>query len=128
MNLVHLTLLVAAVTVGYLGWLWVPLWLDDLDVHEAVAVAISQLGEGQSEERVRTMVAGRLGKVGFHFEEQNGAQVEVPGLGVDPGDLQIERHERSAKVTLDYSRTVKLKPLERYYTFHFHTGREGILQ
>ena len=127
MNLFNLTLFVAAVSVGYVAWLWVPLWLDDLDVREAMAVAVSQLGENQANDQVQARAAGRLEKVGFHFEERDGAQVEVPGLGVQPDDVQIERDGRKARVSLDYSRTVKLKPLDRYWTVHFHTAGEGIL-
>ena len=127
MNLINLTLLAAAVSGAYVGWLWVPLWLDDLDVREAMAVAVSQIGEGQSDAQVRARAVGRLGKVGFHFEEHDGAQLEVPGLGVQADDVQIEREGRKTRVSLEYSRTVKLKPLDRYWMVPFNTAAEAIL-
>ncbi len=42
----------------------------------------------------------------------------MPGLGMEPDDVQIERAAdgRSGRLTVDYGRTVKLKPLERYWT------------
>ena len=33
----------------------------------------------------------RLRTVGTHWEEQDGKQVEVPGLGLGPEDIQVER-------------------------------------
>jgi len=35
---------------------------------------------------------------------------------------------KTGKVTLDYARTVKLRPLDRYWTIRFHTAREGVLR
>ncbi len=41
--------------------------------------------------------------------------------------MQIERGAdgKSGRVTVDYARTVRLKPLNRYWTLRFHTTREG---
>ena len=68
--------------------------------------------------------------MGYHWEEQDGKQVQVPGLGLEPDDVQIERGAdgRSGRLTVDYGRTVKLKPLERYWTLKFHTTREANLR
>jgi hypothetical protein len=127
-NLVSLTLLVAAVSGGYLAWIWIPLWLDDLDVREALAAGVGQLGAENSSldaAGIQAMVANRLTTVGTHWEERDGQQVEVPGLLVDPDDVHIEREGRKGRLSVDYTRTVKLKPLERYWTLRFHTVREG---
>ncbi|HET9155204.1 MAG TPA: hypothetical protein VFN91_00975, partial [Myxococcaceae bacterium] len=79
------------------------------------------------EAAVRKIVAAKLARVGYHWEEQDGKQVQVPGLGVEGEDVQIEREAdgRSGRLTVDYARTVKLKPLERYWTVKFHTSREA---
>ncbi len=132
-NLVNLTLFVAVVSGAYLAWLYVPLWLDDLDVREALAAGVGQLtseNSGQDALAVQRMIAARLSKVGSHWEEQDGKQVEVPGLGLDPEEVTVERGAdgRSAKLTVDYGRTVRLKPLQRYWTIRFHTIREGALK
>jgi len=54
----------------------------------------------------------------------------VPGLGIDPEDVQVARGAdgRSGKVALEYARTVKLQPLERYWTLRFRTTREGTIR
>jgi hypothetical protein len=132
-NLVNVTLTAAVVSGTYLAWLYVPLWLDDLDVREALAAGVGQLtSENQAMDvpAIRNQVASKLSRVGYHWEEQDGRQVQVPGLGVEPDDVQIQRGAdgRSGRVTLDYARTVKLQPLDRYWTFRFHTTREGMVR
>jgi len=132
-NLVSLTLLVAVVAGAYLAWLYIPLWLDDLDVREALAAGVGQLTSeslGMTEAAIQKTVANRLARVGYHWEEQDGRQVEVPGLGIEAEDVQIERGAdgKSGRLSVDYVRTVKLKPLEQYWTLRFHTSREAMLK
>ena len=129
-NLVSLTLLVAVVSAVYLGWIYIPLWLDDLDVREALAAGAGQLSSenlGMTEVAIQKTVAAKLARVGYHWEEQDGKHIQVPGLGLEADDVQIERGAdgRSGRLTVDYGRTVKLKPLERYWTLKFHTSREA---
>jgi hypothetical protein len=127
-NLVNLTLTVAAVSAAYLGWLVVPLWLDDLDVQESLAAGAAQaMSQGlyMDDGSIRKGIVDRLSSVGYHWEEQDGRQVQVPGLGVEADDIKIERsrERRTGQLSLDYNRTVKLRPLERYWTLPFHTKR-----
>ena len=133
MNLVSLTLLVAVVAGAYLAWVYIPLWLDDLDVREALAAGVGQLTSenlGMTEAAIQKTVANRLARVGYHWEEQDGRQVQVPGLGIEADDVQIERGAdgKSGRLSVDYARTVKLKPLEQYWTLRFHTSREAMLK
>ena len=133
MNLVSLTLLVAVVAGAYLAWLYIPLWLDDLDVREALAAGVGQLTSeslGMTEAAIQKTVANRLARVGYHWEEQDGRQVQVPGLGIEAEDVQIERGAdgKSGRLSVDYVRAVKLKPLEQYWTLRFHTSREAMLK
>ena len=132
-NLVNLTLLVAVVSGSYLAWIYIPLWLDDLDVREALAAGAGQLtaeNTALDAAGVQNLVAQRLSRVGSHWEEQDGKQVEVPGLGLEPDDVQVERGAdgRTGRVTVDYTRTVRLKPLNRYWAVRFHTTREATLR
>lgn len=133
MNVVNLTLTAAVVSGVYLAWIYVPLWLDDLDVREALSTGVSQLTSeagGPDPSTIQHRVAARLAQVGSHWEEQDGKQVQLPGLGLEAEDIQIERSQdgRSGTVTVDYLRTVKLKPLDRYWTVKFHTSREAKLK
>lgn len=130
MNLVSLTLTVAFLSGAYLAWLYVPLWLDNLDVKQAVSGGLGQLTSelGAEPEKVRAEVLRRLSTIGTHWVERDGRQVEVPGLGLDARDVQIEREgdTKVVRVTVDYNRTVKLVPLERYWSVPFHVMREGV--
>ena len=132
-NLVSLTLIVAFVSAVYLGWLYIPLWLDDLDVREALAAGVGQLTSetgGIDVPTIQKRVAERLARVGYHWEEQDGRQVQVPGLGLEADDVQVERAPdgKSGRMSVDYARTVKLQPLDRYWTLRFHTSREANLK
>lgn len=132
MNVVKLTLFVVLVGGAYLGRIVVPLWLDDFDVREAVAAGLGQMAAENAalDAGVQKMVAGRLAKVGTHWEEQDGQQVEVPGLGLDPAEVVVERNAdgRTGRVAVDYARTVRLWPLKQLWTLRFHTAREGALR
>lgn len=133
MNVVNLTLTAAVVSGAYLAWMYVPLWLDDLDVREALAAGVGQLtndNSGKDAPAVQAFVASRLASVGTHWEVQSGAPVEVPGLGIDPDDVLVERSKdgRSGKLTVDYVRTVRLKPTNQYWTVRFQTSREANLK
>jgi hypothetical protein len=132
-NLVNLTLTVAVLSGGYLAWLYVPLWLDDLDVREALAAGAGQLTSenlGMPESMIQKNVAAKLALVGYHWEEQDGKQVQVRGLGLEADDVQVERGAdgKSGRLTVDYGRTVKLKPLDQYWTLKFHTSRESTIR
>ena len=68
--------------------------------------------------------------MGTHWEEQDGKQVELPGLGIGVEDIQVERNPQgnTGRVAIDYTRTVKLKPLDRFYPMHFLAERSGVLR
>lgn len=129
-NLVNLTLLLLVVGGSYAGWLFVPLWLDDLDVREAVAVGFGQLPVEPTDVRIRQLVMAKLNNVGTHWEEKDGKQVEVPGLGIALEDIQVERNPQAntGRIAIDYTRMAKLKPLDRFWPVHFLTERSGVLR
>ena len=129
MNLVKLTLLLLVAGGAYAGWIFVPLWLDDLDVREAVAVGFGQLPV-EGDQRIRELVMAKLRNVGSHWEDQDGKHVEVPGLGIAMDDIQVERNPQAStgRVAIDYTRMVKLKPLDRFWPVHFLAERSGVLR
>lgn len=122
----NLTLLLLLLGGGYAAYLFIPLWLDDLDMREAVAAAFAQASTN-SDNDIRSVVLQRARSVGTHWEEQDGKQVELPGLGVEPGDVLIERKGEGGevRVRVDYTRTVRLRPLQRFYSVAFHTEKSG---
>ena len=132
-NLVNTTLFLAVAAVAYLAWLYIPLWLDNLDVREAVSIGFGQLSSGgpsMDTSRVQQAVADKLTRVGTHWEEKDGAKVEAPGLGVEPQEVVVERAPdgKTGWVSVEYARTVRLKPLEQTWTVRFHSEQEGFLK
>ena len=111
-----------------------PLWLDDLDVREALAAGTGQLTSREPgddrvddpEERRRQARPGWLPLGGAGRDEL----VQVPGLGLEADDVtsSAERTASPSRLTVDYGRTVKLKPLEQYWTLKFHTSKEATLR
>src|SRR5262245_66559475 len=83
-NLVNTTLLLLLLGGGYWAYLYIPLWLDDLDIRESVAAAFGQMSTNFDDQYIRSVVLSRARTVGTHWEEQAGKRVEVPGLGLDP--------------------------------------------
>ena len=123
----NLTLLLLLLGGGYAAYLFIPLWLDDLDMREAVAAAFGQTSTDSDDNHIRALILEKARRVGTHWEEQDGKQVEVPGLGVEPGDVVIERKGGGGevRVRVDYTRTVRLRPLQRFYSVAFHPEKAG---
>src|SRR5262249_15623701 len=96
-----------------------------------LAAGVGQLTSDipRPQEPVRTEVVSKLARLGTHWQQREGGeQVEVPGLAVEPDDVQIEEDPdgRTIRVSVDYTRNVKLKPLDRFWTIPFHTTRQGV--
>ena len=129
MNLVSLFLLLGVAAVVYLGWIFVPPWLDSLDVREATSAAFNRMGSDPEDGRVRTFLLGRLNSIGTHWEMQQGVKTEVPGLGLREDDIRLERDRdnRTARVSIDYQRELRLKPTDKFYTLDYHAEKAGKL-
>jgi hypothetical protein len=125
-TLVLLLLLGGAV---YVGVLYVPLWVDSLDVKEAVAVAHNLAGHNQPDSFLRGEIRGRTARMGTHEESDGwGGRRVVPGLGLTDEQIVIERNPvtGSVRIAVDWDREVVLRPTQRRHTFHFHVVKEGI--
>lgn len=130
-NVVSL-LLVVAVVVGIWAAIGIaPAYLDNFDVEEAVASAVNSAAKGGwSDEQLANQILGKLNRVGTHWGEDSfGNQTELPGLGLTPENVTIERDMVANRITIavEYDRAMKLKPLERRVEIHFASQREGTL-
>lgn len=128
-SLFTILLLLGLAVVGYAGWLYIPLFLDNLDMREASSAAFNRLANDPDLERVRGFFLGRANSIGTHWDVKDGARVEVKGLGLTESDVVIDRDalEHTGHVQVDYTREVKLWPFERYTTFDFHVDKAGKL-
>ncbi len=124
-------LLVLAVAVGiWLGALFTPIYLDNLNVKDAVAAAYADVNLGKTDEQIRNRIIEDLNsnKVGTHQEHDRfGELVNVPGLGLTTENITIDRNDvaRTVRIRVDYDREVRLKPLQRVVKVHFNPEKKG---
>jgi len=129
-SLVSLFLLLVLVAVGYAGWLYLPLYFDNLTMREAMTAAFNRMASDPDDERIRTYLIGRANAVGTHWERQNGVRVEKPGLGLTGADFIIERESftgHTGRLQLDYQREFRLWPTDTFQTLDFHLEKAGTL-
>lgn len=107
--------------------------LDNLDVKNAIAEALNQrhASEEQLELYILNKVNGAPGvpnAVGSHFEVNAlGEEVELPGLGLTTDNVFVDRNTVTGlqTITVDYTRTVVIKPLSQRVTLHFRPSKTG---
>jgi hypothetical protein len=125
-TLVLLLLLGGAV---YVAALYAPLYVDSLDVKEAVAAAHNLAGRNLNDSVLRNEIRQRTSQMGTHEEPDGwGATRTVPGLGLTDEQIRIERNGVTGSVRIEvlWDRTVVLKPTRRTHTFHFRALKEGL--
>lgn len=111
----------------YWAVMYVPLYLDNLDVREAVDTAISRFhttGPAAAETWLHQRLTQRttLGVIGSHPElDDDGVEQIVPGLDVDPDNITFDWDERNSELTVrvEYDRVIRLKPTQERRTVHF---------
>ena len=125
-TLVLLLLLGGAV---YFGAIYLPLWVDSLDVKEAVAAAHNLAGRNLNDAVLRNEIRSRTSEMGTHQEQDTWGNVRtVPGLGLTDEQILIERNPvtGSVRIEVEWERVVTLKPTRREHTFQFRAVKEGI--
>ena len=128
-SLFTLVLLLGLAAGGYLAWMFVPVYLDNLDVREASTAAFNRMVADPDMDRVRAYLLDRSKRIGTHWEGEGGLRVEKPGLGLTDADIVVEHDtgEHTGRVQVDYQREVKLWPSERFVSVDFHVEKAGKL-
>lgn len=135
-NPVSVLLVLALIGAAYWAVIFVPIYLDNLDVREAVDAAFSRY-HVDGEERARQFLMDRLnvhtpqGTIGHHFEiDEEGIEQELPGLGVPEENVTMDFVERDSQLTVrvEYDRVVVLKPSQKRRTLHFVVEKSGAAQ
>ncbi|HMK73631.1 MAG TPA: hypothetical protein VK454_09840 [Myxococcaceae bacterium] len=128
-NLVTLVLVLGVAAVAYLGWIFIPPWMDNLDMREATTAAFNRMAVDPDDSRIRIFLLAKAKTTGSHWENRGGSRVEVRGLGLSESDIVIERdaESRSGRVSIDYQREIQLRPTDYFQTLDFHAEKAGPL-
>lgn len=106
---------------------FIPAYWDNLTVREVAHSAATRYPTS-GEDGVAAALLERLndltmeGTVGWHFDvDEDGYEQKVPGLAVDPDNVQVSYDEEKRVVTVRvaYDRTVELKPSDERRVLHF---------
>lgn len=124
-------LLVLLALVGYYAYFVVPVYLDNLEVKEAVSEAhngwFTEGGRAQSRDRLLVRLNQRNPDV-THFEvDEAGVETEKPGFGITQEQVSFDYDESSKRLTIrvEYDRIVTFVPFKKRKTYHFVVERTG---
>ncbi|MBI3183087.1 MAG: hypothetical protein HYZ28_13195 [Myxococcales bacterium] len=128
-NYVTLALIVAALGGIYWVIFFAPVYLDNMDVKEAIEAAYNQSSQ-LGDDPLRKFVLDRVNssQLGNHREDDGYGNVKVVGgLGIKPEQITIERNEvtRRIRIQVEYAREVVLKPTSRVRTVRFRPQKEA---
>jgi hypothetical protein len=128
-----ITVLMLMGVAGALWWaiIFGPVYLDNMTLREALDVGLHAPGD---DENKRDAVLKRINfggdAVGSHTEEDaNGNPVEVRGLGLTSDNVTVvsDREAGVIRISVDYSRDVRMAPSQKVRTVTFHIEKEGPL-
>jgi hypothetical protein len=125
-SLVFLTLIAGVI---YAAVMFVPYYVDNLDVKEAVTMAHNRAGRVKDDDALRHLIRERTSQMGTHWErDEFDRDVLKPGLGLKNEQILIDRSsvDESVRIQVDYVRQVQLKPTKRYHTLRFSVVRDGV--
>lgn len=125
-TLVFLSLLGGVI---YAAVTFVPFYVDNLDVKEAVTMAHNRSGKVKNDAALRHLIRERTSQMGSHWgRDEFDRDVLKPGLGLTDEQILIERSSVSddVRIQVDYERQVRLKPTNRYHTLRFTVVTEGV--
>jgi hypothetical protein len=121
-------LFVALAVAAYAAFFYVPLYMDNLDVKEAVAQAYNVvLLEGEA--GAKSKFVFRTSTIGEHFQVNDDGVEEVkPGLGLLEDSLVVTEAGTKLTVSIEYDRVIVLKPTEKRRTVHFSVMKTGTVK
>ena len=131
-NPISVLLVAALLAAVYWAIVAGPMYLDNFTVREIAETTIPRAYQSSDEALVQDVVTRlNMNEVGWHREDdENGQGLEVPGLGVSAQNVAIERDEAAhhLRVTIRYSRDVRLVPTSKWTTIDFEATKEGTYQ
>lgn len=128
-NLGNLAVLAAIASAIYVAAKVVPLYVDNLDVQEAVEAAFNLAGRNNNDSLLRAEIRDRTSRMGSHVATDSwGVDHVVPGLGLTDDQILIERSRITDNVRIEvtYQREVDLSLFNYVHMLELRAVKEGI--
>lgn len=127
MNLLGLAILLGIAVAIYYVAMFSPVYLDNIDVTDAVASAFNQVGQ-LPDDRIVEQLKGKMLNIGTHRElNADGELVEARGLGLEDDAVSYERNpDNTVAIQVRYVREVRLKPTGRWVKVRFAPKKTGV--
>jgi hypothetical protein len=130
-NPIGVLMIIGLVCATYWAIIFGPAYLDNMSLKEAADVGIGASKDYHDDGVVQQMLARinhGLDPIGSHTEvAEDGTETVLPGLNLAPENIVVERNEntRRIRISIDYSRDVRMKPTQSIRTLQFHVEKEG---
>lgn len=124
-----LAVLAAIASAIYVAAKVVPLYVDNLDVKEAVEAAFNLAGRNNNDSILRAEIRERTNRMGSHVETDKwGTEQVVPGLGLTDDQIVIERSRvtENVRIEVTYQREVDLSLFNYVHVMELRAVKEGI--
>lgn len=120
-----LVILAIAAAIYYVA-IFSPVYLDNIDVTDAVVSAYNQSGQ-VPDEQIKGVLRDKLKRIGTHREPNaDGELEEKMGLGVPDEDVVYEVNpDNTVTVQVKYFREVRLKPTGKWTKVKFSPSKHG---
>jgi hypothetical protein len=128
-NLGTLAVLAAIASAIYVAAKVVPLYVDNMDVQEAVEAAFNLAGRNNNDGLLRAEIRDRTSRMGSHVETDSwGNDRVVPGLGLTDEQIIIERSRvtENVRIAVTYQREVDLSLFNYVHVLELSAVKEGI--
>ena len=107
----------------------VPVYVDHMDVKEAVDATFNLAGRNNNDGLLRGEIRERTMRMGHHVKTDSwGVDQVVPGLGLTDEQITIERSRvtENVKIEVTYEREVDFSPFNYTRTLQMRAVKEGI--
>ncbi len=128
-NLGNLAVLAAIASAIYVAAKVVPLYVDNMDVQEAVEAAFNLAGRNTNDGILRAEIRDRTSRMGSHVETDSwGNDRVVPGLGLTDEQILIERSRvtENVRIEVTYQREVDFSLFNYVHLVELRAVKEGI--
>jgi hypothetical protein len=115
---VTLLLLVGAVVVGYLLWVWAPIYYENYAVRQVVRDYMNQAVKDPNDDKLRSFMVLKIRSLAqIEGVDAYGRPTRVPAIALEDRDVTWDRDKSAQppmlRVTFDYVREVNLPILDR---------------